>query len=180
MHARICGAHGRRRDRPCQQVAGARTAHPGVGRCWLHGGVQRGKDRRLKHGLHSKTMLATLKQRLAEWDAHDKPRAAELLGELETLRALARHYLDQPEKGFDAELLLKIVGRITRVVAVQQRVDERGTISLPAVQEFFERVGRVIARHVADQDVLQRIDRDVLQIPLLTTVGENVVHVDEG
>lgn len=33
-----CGAHGKRGAGPCRQARGARTDHPGVGNCWLHGG----------------------------------------------------------------------------------------------------------------------------------------------
>lgn len=33
-----CGAHAKRKGKPCEMPAGARTDHPGTGRCWLHGG----------------------------------------------------------------------------------------------------------------------------------------------
>jgi hypothetical protein len=36
--ARHCGAHARQTGGPCHQWKGFRTAHPGSGRCWLHGG----------------------------------------------------------------------------------------------------------------------------------------------
>lgn len=34
-----CNARLKRRDGYCELPAGNRTDHPGVGRCWLHGGV---------------------------------------------------------------------------------------------------------------------------------------------
>jgi hypothetical protein len=40
----------------CPNFKGFRTSHPGVGRCKYHGGSKKGGDKRLKHGLASKTL----------------------------------------------------------------------------------------------------------------------------
>ncbi len=34
----LCGAKRHKNKKPCRLWAGMRTEHPGVGRCWLHGG----------------------------------------------------------------------------------------------------------------------------------------------
>lgn len=47
----LCGAKLRKKDRTCTQRAGHKTDHPGIGRCWLHGG--RAKR---KHGLYSEVL----------------------------------------------------------------------------------------------------------------------------
>jgi hypothetical protein len=39
-----CDSKLRNKDKTCRQTAGNRTDHPGVGRCWLHGGLNQKID----------------------------------------------------------------------------------------------------------------------------------------
>jgi hypothetical protein len=68
----ICGAK-TRKGKPCGHPAGARTDHPGVGRCYLHGGRLEGapkkNERAVSHGLTTGT--------LREW--FDKEKRAAIL-----------------------------------------------------------------------------------------------------
>jgi hypothetical protein len=112
-------------------------------------------------------MRETLQKRLDEWSNLEQAQSAELRQELGTLRALARHALEQPEKQFDHEAYLKVLDRLIRAADVQQRVMRRGMVSLETVHKYIEAVGLVVAKHVKDPDVLARIEADAVGIPLV-------------
>jgi hypothetical protein len=94
-----CGAK-TRSGGPCKQALGARTDHPGVGRCWLHGG-----DTPVKHGMRSvvhKTRLADLIEKHLQ-----NPDPLNLLPEVAQLRAFAEDLMNRWDEiyGPDGALL---------------------------------------------------------------------------
>lgn len=91
-----CGAK-TRSGKPCKQKAGARTDHPGQGRCWLHGGRTP-----IKHGRYSQIQRPRLKELLERF--HDDPTPLDLLPEVVLLRALVTDYVERYDEVTDALL----------------------------------------------------------------------------
>src|SRR5687767_6947612 len=60
-----CRGRNAKRRKYCRSRAGARTEHPGIGRCWVHGGRD---AHQVKHGMHRRYQLKT--PRLAELIDH--------------------------------------------------------------------------------------------------------------
>jgi hypothetical protein len=159
----LCGSP-RKKGRPaCTQRAGWGTTHPGLGRCKLHGGLQE-DDGRVKHGLYSPVMQALLKKREGQWD-ESAARAIDLSEEISTLRLLASDLGSKKKLNRDA--FLTIIDRITRAVSAQQQMVKQGLVSLETVNRYLEAIGLVIARHVKERNVLERIEADLGAIPLL-------------
>lgn len=164
-----CGSPRKKGRPPCGNAAGAGTAHPGKGRCKLHGGIKKdGTDKRVKHGLRSTQMAALLEQKQKEWKGADL-QAVSLLPEIATLRTLGEMLKERPEQTFDVDGFLKVLERLTRAIDVQQRAQRQGMVTLATVQKYTEALGLVIAKHVKEPDVLARIEADAAAIPLLAS-----------
>lgn len=166
-----CGSPRKRGKPPCGRPAGWGTAHAGVGRCKLHGGLKKGGgDRRVRHGLHSQALQQMLTEKLAEWDAvaAGMPDLSEEIG---TLRAMVEHVALKPRRRgppkLDLDATLKVFDRLIKAVDAQNRAQRRGMVSLAAVQSYTEALGLVIAKHVKDLDILKRIEQDAGAVPLL-------------
>lgn len=166
-----CGAHGRQRGQPCARPAGWGTAHPGVGRCKLHGGLKKGGgDRRLKHGLRSVALQEALAETLAEWDAA-AAQMPDLSNEIGTLRAMVEHVALKPRRRgppkLNLDAALKVFDRLIKAIDAQNRAQRRGMVSLAAVQSYTEALGLVIAKHVKEPEILKRIEQDAGAVPLI-------------
>lgn len=85
-----CGAKLRGRRQSCRQVAGARTPHPGQGRCWLHGGLTP-----IRHGRYSKIKAARIGDLIEEHRADPDP--LDVLPELAAARALLQDFIERYE-----------------------------------------------------------------------------------
>ena len=83
-----CGARTKRARGLCRQAAGARTDHPGEGRCWLHGGATP-----VKHGRYSTIRRARVAELIAEQDRDPDP--LDTLPEIRAVRALFVDYLER-------------------------------------------------------------------------------------
>jgi hypothetical protein len=164
-----CGSHRKKGRAPCERPAGWGTAHPGRGRCKLHGGVKKGGDKRVKHGLYSKSLRELLEEKLPEWDAAAAANP-DLSNEIRTLRAMLEVAAVKRSKrggSLKLEAALKVFDRLIKAVDAQHRARRRGMVSLDTVHKYIEAVGLVIAKHVKDPDVLARIEADAAAIPLL-------------
>lgn len=97
-----CGAK-TRGGKPCSHPAGWRTAHPGQGRCYLHGSGKPGKSggRPIIHGLYAKVFRARAQQKLYE-EALAAEKAEDLSGEIAAARALAARLIDMLPDGSSA------------------------------------------------------------------------------
>lgn len=118
-----CGALTKSR-KPCGQQAGARTPHPGQGRCYLHGGLTP-----IKHGRYSSIKHERLRA-LIEAHASD-PDPLNILPELAAARALFQDYLERYEEHTAALLAWHTDWQATRrpipedlVLAFTRVVDE--------------------------------------------------------
>ncbi len=170
-----CDSPRKRGQPPCQKPAGWGTRHPGVGRCRLHGGLQE-SDNRFRHGLYSPVLKKYLAGKFDEWN-RAAARATDLLEELEALRALATHTSDDEE--LDVDQFLHLVDRIIKSVAVQQRFEKQGLVSLETVSRYLETIGIIIARHVKDRTALQAIEADLRKAPILMGGGTLASALEE-
>lgn len=90
----FCGASTRqaRQGRPkgsgCKHPAGFRTDHPGIGRCWMHGGRSP-----VKHGRYSKIKTETVRQLIEDHAADPDP--LDILPELAATRALFQDFIER-------------------------------------------------------------------------------------
>ncbi len=168
--SRICGSPRKKGRPPCTRPAGWGTSHPGKGRCKLHGGLKKdGTDKRVKHGLYSKSLRELLEEKLPEWDAAAAANP-DLSNEIRTLRAMLEVAAVKRSKTggtLKLEAALKVFDRLIKAVDAQHRARRRGMVSLETVHKYIEAVGLVIAKHVKDPDVLTRIEADAAGIPLL-------------
>lgn len=94
-----CGAK-TRSGGACKQAKGARTDHPGVGRCWLHGGATP-----VRHGMRSTVHTARLGDLIEKHLQNPDP--LNLLPEVAQLRAFAEDLMGRWESiyGVDGALL---------------------------------------------------------------------------
>lgn len=93
----ICGAHTEKG--PCRQPAGARTDHPGDGKCWLHGGRTP-----IKHGRYSRIKRPRLAELIASFGEETDEEAVRLRWELDLLRGLIVDYVERYDEQTDALL----------------------------------------------------------------------------
>jgi hypothetical protein len=75
---------------PCENAAGQRTNHVGVGACWKHGG---NGGRPVKHGLYSKIERPRIKELLEAADELEDP--LDLLPHVKMLGALVTDWIDR-------------------------------------------------------------------------------------
>lgn len=76
-----CGAAGRKSHKACMMMSGERTDHPGLGRCWLHGGATP-----VVHGRSSKVVRQTIFERVNAMESD--PRLLSLDKQLAALHVL--------------------------------------------------------------------------------------------
>src|SRR5262249_45569095 len=88
-----CGAKTKRRDGSCTKSAGWRTDHPGVGKCYLHGGATP-----IKSGRYSKTKRESLRERIEAVRADPDP--LNLEPEVALLRALVEDLIERWDEVF--------------------------------------------------------------------------------
>lgn len=93
----LCGAKLRKQTRTCRQAAGARTDHPGQGRCWLHGGASP-----VKHGRYSQIQRPRISA-LIEAFAED-PDPLNLAPEVAALRAIVVDFIERWDETTEALL----------------------------------------------------------------------------
>ncbi len=154
----ICGSRSRRGG-ICHAVAGARTDHLGIGRCYLHGG--RAKIKTGRYAAFMRPRLADLFQRFREMD-----RPLENYEELAIARALFAHFMEtisgQIEDAADnQEARVGLIGIIThaaelnegisRTIARIEKVRALNAISYSELMRLMRLMAIVVERHVKDK-----------------------------
>lgn len=81
----------------CRMKAGFRTDHPGSGRCYLHGGRNKGAP--VTHGLYSKKLKSTVRKEYNKL-ATD-PALVDLYGELALTKSLLSKFIEKITDSFD-------------------------------------------------------------------------------
>ena len=158
----------------CKQPAGFRTAHPGQGTCFKHGG-----NKPITHGRYSKIRHHSVRSRMEEL-ALMETNVLDLEPEALLLRALTSEYIDRYEEFVDALLewykqpdvkvkprrimdisdAAGLIESISRVVEKIHKIQSEGAISLATFARVTEQMGIIVAQHVRDEATLTKIEKD--------------------
>lgn len=177
----FCGA--RRHDgsgRYCKQPAGFRTGHPGVGRCFKHGGnfkkSQQSEEPLIAAGRYAHLEFTRVRDILSRLEAMET-NAMDLLPEIHLLRSLLIDFINnytknqdalhawladpktkaRPRRVMDIHDAGTLVESISRVVHRVHQIQSEGAISLVTFRRVTEMMGLIVAKHVKDAEVLVRI-----------------------
>ena len=177
----LCGAK-KKSGGTCGNTAGKKTDHPGLGRCWLHGGATP-----IKSGRYSTIKRAQLRQRLDEF--LNDPDPLDLLPEVALLRAfladvierwddiygpdgalLAWHesFLDpeknphpKPRQLPDFSSLITVVDKVGVMVDRIQKHQQEGSVSLVTLNRIVEQLGTeavsALRESTLDEDQITRV-----------------------
>lgn len=145
-----CGGKTRSGGR-CTQAAGWGTAHPGEGKCKLHGGASpRGADSpHFKHGIYSDFMTASMQQKAAAMES-----TIDLISELLLLRTLLAEYLGRFQvlglspSGDDIEIIRALADTIRKTT--DSIVKQRNSTALTAVEIalLIEKIPLLVMKYV--------------------------------
>ena len=151
-----CGSKRKNGRPPCRNVAGFRTDHPGMGRCFLHGGnIPAGPENaNWRHGLYAKVFRGKLAERLKQ--AMQGPDPLHLSGEVAAARAVVVNYVEQVQTeagltGEQAGVVLAMLGQIGTLVS--KDMDVRTIRHSPEVEILFV------------QNAMERAIRDFIPDP---------------
>lgn len=142
----------------CRHPAGFRTDHPGVGRCWKHGGLTP-----IKHGRRSAIKRESLAERIERFAANPDP--LNLYPELAQLRALVVDLLERWDEVYGPEGTL-----LTWHKSYLSGGGVKRPRSLPrfeAVALTIDKVGRmvdVIQKHRADGSISKATFNRVMEM----------------
>jgi hypothetical protein len=154
-----CRGRNAKRRKYCRNRAGTRTSHPGVGRCWVHGGKD---DDHVKHGLHRRYQFKTdARARKLEHHAAD-PTPLDLSAELALSRVLLQEWLER--ENTDEADGIKLVGEVTRIVERIESIDAKNHITYAQLKRFLWGVSQVLEHYVTDKATLGKIKEALLSV----------------
>lgn len=134
-------------DGYCGQTAGWGTDHPGTGRCKFHNG------RPPTHGRYSRYLKTSLGDEIDR--LREDPDPLDLTEEVHLARALLRRALDNDD--FSDASRMSLVSEISKIVKRIEDVRAQNAISVKDLQRLMMEMGRVVAQHVEDQEIIDRI-----------------------
>jgi hypothetical protein len=162
---RHCGANAKQSGKPCLQPKGQRTSHPGEGRCWMHGGLKKWGDRRVKHGLNRKKDLFGPYLTGALEDAVDHVKNFDLMDltpHLELLNGLLADFIRrQQSTSEESDRFINQYGSAINTIVSSSKPDEidaavaklkesanvpRGGIDIDSAAVLVERISRVVEK----------------------------------
>jgi hypothetical protein len=181
-----CGARTKQGDHhACRLAAGAKTDHPGQGRCHLHGGKTP-----VRTGRYSTIKRESVQSRLAELKTNDRD-PMNLADEVLLLRALTIDYIERydafmpaliawhdsyidlrktpnpkPTQIVDVADAGRLLEMISRVVERMHKMRETSSVTVAAVRHLMDQMGLVLTKHVQDGEVLDAITRDWAEIQI--------------
>jgi hypothetical protein len=171
-----CNARNKRHDRYCQHLAGWGTAHPGTGRCKLHGGASLvgPAASNYKHGKLSKYLPSRLLERYDE--LRSDTTILELEDKIRLLDVVIADVLPRLENPTDAEARKEVAELLDqsrklieserrRCVEMQQMLTTEQAMTLLAV------VVDTIRRYVTDRATLAAISADIARLVVTTPRG---------
>jgi hypothetical protein len=161
-----CGATTKSSGKPCTKSAGWRTDHPGVGKCYLHGGKTP-----IAHGRYSGIKRPRLAELIAKFETDPNP--LDILPEVLLLRALITDYVERYDEMTDAILAwhesyvnkqmtpnpkptqildilsaAKFIGQIGALVERIEKSKSEGSVTLEAVNRYVGTLGMEVVAAV--------------------------------
>lgn len=162
-----CGAHGRQRNRPCANPPGFRTDHPGIGRCFLHGGRNQPK-----HGRYSVVLKQIVKEQFADVYERERstPDIANLRDEIALLRTMLSATSDlvtgtNQEKAIAVVQLIESIGRNSTRLTQNESVKSQ-RLSQQDLGALVQALVAILTRHVSDPTILGAIMEDLRHLGL--------------
>ena len=177
---RIDAAH---KGKTCKNFAGFRTNHPGVGRCFKHGGnVQKKFVDNLtlekKNGRYSGIQHRGIAE-VMEQLANQQEDVMDLIPEANLLRAMIVDYINRydlfvdalmawyndphskmrPRKVMDISDCVTLIEGVSRIVHRYHQIQSEGSITLETFRRVMEQMGIIVASNIADEAVLKRIEQ---------------------
>lgn len=154
-----CRGRNTKRQKYCRSRAGMRTEHPGVGRCWVHGGRN---DHQLKHGLYRRYQLKSEdREKRLEHHAQD-PAPLDLSAELALARTLLSEWLERDNT--DPADGLALVDRVTRIVERIEDIDAKNHITYPQLKRFLWTVAQILEFYITDKPTLLKIREALVSV----------------
>lgn len=170
----------------CKQGAGAKTDHPGQGRCNLHGGANP-----VKHGRYSKVKNTAIRELIDVFESDPEP--LNILPELAAARALFQDFVDRhaafaaallawhesfldpqreaepkPRQILDIADAYRLLAEIKNIVATVEKIASENAISRPDYLRLQAQQGaiveRALERHLKGQahdDVVAAIQNEI-------------------
>lgn len=162
-----CNARTKGKDRHlCTYKAGYKTDHPGIGRCYLHGGCSPSHA-----GRYSTVKLTSLRELIAQFERDPDP--LNVLPELAAMRALFQDFIDRyttwstallawyedsvrggnserPRQILDISDAAKLLAEATKIVERVERIRAANAISRPDLARVLTEMARVVERYVMD------------------------------
>lgn len=157
----FCRGWNAKTQKYCRSRAGAGTAHAGVGRCKMHGGLQP-EDGRVTHGARSMVKSSTLRQLIEAEKGRTDP--LDLSEELAILRALRSELL--AGENVNADAAQKLLDGAGRMVERIERIRSQNAISRPELNRIMHEMWRAIDGRIPDEQLKAAIREDWLRISL--------------
>ena len=130
-----CGAKKRNGD-PCQNRAGYKTDHVGIGKCWLHGGLTP-----IKHGRYSKVMsvLAITNPNMTEVleRFQEKPDILMAAREVAAIALAKLQMFSEKDEDRSVDLLSVCVNALDRLQSIESKTMQM--VPMQAVKDYMER-----------------------------------------
>lgn len=169
----------------CRKPAGWGTDHLGQGRCRRHGGNV--AKRTIKFGHYSLIQHDRIKNVLERLSTVEM-NALDLMPEVNMLRAMTIDYVNRyeefveammawyadpdtkarPRRVMDIQDASHLVESISRVAQRMHQIQSEGAISLETFKRVTEHMGVIVAKHVSDPLVLNRIEQEWMELALDT------------
>lgn len=172
-HGTFCGARKKQGGGRCRLVAGFRTDHVGVGKCWLHGGATPSR-----HARYSTVKRESLRALIAQHEADPDP--LNILPELAAARALFQDFIERydawrdaliawhesfqrgegavkPPQVLDVADAYRIVSEVTKIAERIERVRAANAISRADLLRILSEMGRTVELYVADDPTRENI-----------------------
>jgi hypothetical protein len=152
----LCGGKKRGGEGTCSQVAGWGTAHPGTGRCKLHGGASPSgaMSPQFRHGRYSLSHRENMAMKAQQFI--NDPAPGDLTGELAILRALLQTYLDRFEHTnmtlTDIQSVYGMIDSIGRMVERISKILNETALTQAELQVLQAVLADMLIRYIDDDD----------------------------
>lgn len=147
-------------DRPCVKTKGQGTDHPGVGYCRFHCSCKGRQDGHLSY-YSRKAKDKKLQTLIDEMDASNED-ALNLMPEIYLLRAKVKLFVEE-KQDFDPETVRSLTLLSEQLRKTVETVNDKKfktMISHDVFNALLFRMGEVLTKYVADQEILDKIASD--------------------
>lgn len=154
-----CRGWNAKRSKYCRSRAGHKTTHPRVGRCSIHGGTKKGKDKRVTHGQRSTVIGGKLADRIAVFAADPAP--LDMLPTLARAKALLEESLEKYDGIEQVGPIVQCLEMTSKVAYRIEQIRAHGTVSYDRIRLFLLALDRAVDQVVIDQGMKAKLRREI-------------------